>query len=873
MKNKLHVCIILPAIILALFACKPKEVVADTPFGDDPFTTIVGANGMPPLPPNTIYPSIHESLTTYKIYNANNTLLSSFSHQDVIDNNYKDIVLNPNNYVIISHAGYESGRILDLVLTNSSSDSSIYTLRISKNGSIDARNTKPHTEVISPPPRRLVTLKFLYQTNQETVKNKNLAILQEQRFISLQSQLYYYNLNYTNRLYGIDLGDFLKNTIAVISPKSGYPSYQVMETIAISGNPSPFIYLIDAETDGLGEYSLYYTTKPSSNNEFNILSASLDDSPIHNPYPPVTSIVNDETSDYGKKINILLEQYLPEQSIKNYYPVESSFKLSIKENNMSYLDVKESDLKLYIDNTEINISEYALDVTSDESGHHQIDILFRNDFIEKNAGKTIQIKQESEIINEQGFILDSLTDNKLPVNIEANLDYYLPTFGWQNISTPESTSLVSVISDISTEISDDITVPVGTKLSDIPIDSIVLKAVNNSYNWDTIEYYYDNPDLILDDNSTNIKINFVSKTFGNNIIKNVDIKLIDISIDIKGVEQFSWSTDNPIVANSNWVQITIPNLDNYDTIIENIEITGKKNINGDIVSTNRVDMLEIGTTLYLVNVDATIITNDQTYNYTKENIEVPITIKKLNLSARSLDTIILSQSDDLMTQNLKNWVTDVKLEGYLTPESPITEIFLKENNDYNYNVSFKNENLDSNKIGMATYTLVITAETLINGEQTFGPIEIDVTVYINGINVSIPEELKFNNAKSGIYSNQFINRVDEDWTITVNDSRITPENDWRLSVKLIEPFTSIYDESLQIDDILIYRKDGNSHNDLNQDVFINNETYVIGQGVGSKTISYGKDSGFLLKVDHIKSLTATPGSYNSIIQFIVDDVP
>lgn len=349
---------------------------------------------------------------------------------------------------------------------------------------------------------------------------------------------------------------------------------------------------------------------------------------------------------------------------------------------------------------------------------------------------------------------------------------------------------------------------------------------------------------------------------------------------VTGKEQFSWTTDAQLAANGNWVTATVfdggdPSI-NEQATVDSIVITSKKGSgDADYVATNQVDMLTIGQTVYRVTVTGSTEIKGEAFGFTQEDVEVPVTIKKLLLTAQPADSIQIGRQTPLSDILFEEWVKNVQLEGELTPGSPLTKVELAGNINYSYNVSLKaGQTFDNDVIGFKDYTLVVAANTAINGQQSFGPIDVNVTVLVTGLGLSQPNELAFNPGSSGAYKNQLLKRQESDWSIGVQDTRVNPATDWSLYVKLEQPFQATSGgQTHEIKDILVYKGQDQEQPAYDTSVYLDSDNYQILNGKGNMTKTWDEDHGFLLASDSRKSMSIGPGDYHAVLQFTLADVP
>lgn len=337
--------------------------------------------------------------------------------------------------------------------------------------------------------------------------------------------------------------------------------------------------------------------------------------------------------------------------------------------------------------------------------------------------------------------------------------------------------------------------------------------------------------------------------------------------------QTAWTTDEPLIASASWVQAVITENDEEKQAVENptVKITGREAMpnSGTYTETDGVDMLSVGITNYRVEVSAE-------YNgvtLTGEGI-VSVTIKKLELKADPVGTqeepIVIDRNGEVSNETLRTWVKNVRLEGKLTENAAETIVALQDNDSYEYTVSFKEgETVDTGKIGEQTCTLVVTATTTINGAQTFGPIEVPVTIWITGLGLEVPEELDFKNGRPSVYQKQLLERSDTNWTIGVVDTRKQAQTDWTVNVKLTQNFqTEIGSDIREIKDILFYKDQSSAEGH-----FIDGDNYPIFTGKGDVTKSWASDAGFLLSITPWKSLNIQKGNYTAVLAFTLSDAP
>lgn len=349
---------------------------------------------------------------------------------------------------------------------------------------------------------------------------------------------------------------------------------------------------------------------------------------------------------------------------------------------------------------------------------------------------------------------------------------------------------------------------------------------------------------------------------------------------VTGEEQFSWTTDPQLAPTGSWVTATVFDGDNplisEQATVDSIVITSKKGPeDSTFVSTNQVDMLTVGQTVYRVTVNGSTEIKGENFEFTQADVEVPVTIKKLTLTAQPADLIQVGRQTPLADILFEEWVKDVQLEGELMTNTPLTKIELAGNSDYSYSVSLKSgQSFDSDVVGIKDYTLVVTANTSINGHQVFGPIEVNVSALVTGLGLSQPNELVFNSGSSGSYKNQLLKRKETDWSIGVQDTRANPVTDWSLYVKLEQPFqTTSGGQIHEIKDILVYKGQDQEQPAYNTSVYLDSDNYQILNGKGNMTKTWDEDYGFLLASDSQTSMSISPGDYNAVLQFTLADVP
>lgn len=336
---------------------------------------------------------------------------------------------------------------------------------------------------------------------------------------------------------------------------------------------------------------------------------------------------------------------------------------------------------------------------------------------------------------------------------------------------------------------------------------------------------------------------------------------ISYNLEAKGNPQNYYNTDQqPMAADRlKWVTSEIVSSRGERTPVDatSVTITGRKS-GSNTVATDKVDMSLVGTNTYLVTVKA----SHEGTEYTKTNVEVPITIKEVTytLTAESAGNqeFIQDSSPDI---ELKNWVKNVRLKEN---EHPELEAFEPDN----YTVTFKAPSaLDTSTVGEKTYTLEV--KTTYNGKTYTTTVDVPVKIIAGELSLNVPTVLGFEDALAQTSKKQVVNRKDPDWAIKVEDTRATSKRtDWDLNVRISEDFTlnSSDNRKHSLSDILVYKEDA-----AVTPVFLSEASYPILKSSSELPNEVNKkwsaESGFLLEISRLKSLQIKDGEYDATLEF------
>ncbi|NKC68534.1 hypothetical protein [Vagococcus fluvialis] len=599
----------------------------------------------------------------------------------------------------------------------------------------------------------------------------------------------------------------------------------------------------------------------------------------------------------GEKMSIEMKQTLNTQSSSNYIPTQDSFELVITEKNSGFLNIDDNDFILSIDGNEISNdgSSYTLEIDRQDT-QHEIKIILKSEFLNhwnqisssNGVEKVLSIKQTSNINQNETSIKEAINEGQFIMPFSSKLTYNIAPDSETNplevtVDTPIQDVLLNVEPELTADIETKKTVRKGTILNDIPINQLIQNERNINFPWDRVTAIYKEPDTVFNEIGTHeIVLNLISETFSTIVPMEVSINVVEnFEYEIIATEQNAWTTDEQLVANNNWISGVVFDPSNpeieHDIAVDSITITAKKNKDDtNFVPIDIIDMLSQGKTIYRATVVGHVELDGEIISFTDENIEIPVNIKKLDLIGEGSENIQIGRLTKFEDIDFKTWVTNVQLEGQLTESSPKLEIPLNNNSDFDYTVEPKSgQSFNTDTIGYQNYTLIITATTQINGEQTFNPVEVEVRFLVIGLGLHHPDEIVFEPGVSEVYKKQILKRQNKEWAIDIQDTRINPVDDWQVYVKLEQEFQTELSNGItqKISDLLVFRGQDSGQPHYNEYKYVDKENLAILHGKGNLNKLWDEDYGLLLISDPKSSMSIKAGDYTALIQFTLADVP
>lgn len=792
--------------------------------------------------------------------------------------------------VRITKVGVHNGKYIDLLVTNIGLVSG-GTFHTSSNGTISFYRSNMNPDDLY---SSYLNMEVVYSGEDLPLRNQLFYL--PSRITSINYELGQYVKGYhtenTKAFYYSNSDFFIKNFVKLDRSSSSLFTYMSATNRSIL-NEGYFTIYGDIGENGykIGSYnsdipeSAIFFFQPSDKS---LLPVKYD--PLQIP-TEATSINN------GEKMAIEMKQTLNTQYSNAYIPTQDSFELVITEKNSGFLNIDSNDFILSINGNEISNdgSSYVLEI--DRQGtQHNIKLTLKSEFLNhwnqissaNGVDTVLSIKQTSHIHQNETSIKEAIDEGQFVMPFSSTLTYSITPDSESNplqvtVDTPIQDVLLHVEPELTADIETEKNVRKGTVLKDIPISDLIQNEKNINFPWDTVTAAYKEPETVFNElGAQRVVINLISDTFSTILPIEVSVNVIEnLNYKITATEQNAWTTDEQLVANKNWISGVVFDPDNPENeqsiTVDSITITAKKNVGDtEFVPTDNIDMLSQGETIYKATVVGHGEINGEILTFTDKNIEIPINIKKLDLTGEGAENIQIGRLTKLEDIDLKTWVTNVQLEGQLTDSSPKLQIPLINNSNFDYNVEPKpGQTFNTDAIGYQNYTLIITATTQINGEQTFNPVEVEVSFLVTGLGLSHPDELEFESGFSEVYEKQILKRQNREWTIDVQDTRINPTDDWQVYVKLEQEFqTEMADGTTQeISDLLVFRGQDPGQPNYNEYTYVDKDNLAILHGKGSLNKFWDEDYGLLLISDPKSSISIKSGDYNAIIQFTLADVP
>lgn len=790
----------------------------------------------------------------------------------------------------ITKVGVYNGKYIDLLITNVGAVSGGY-FDISANGAISFYRSNMNTSDVA----------SSYLNMEVVYSNEN---------IPLRNHFFYLPTRITS--IGYDLGRHVKgyqteNTIAFYYSNSDNFIKTNVKLDRTSSNFFTYMSARDYSSINEGNFTIYGKTGESGYRlgSYNGVSAP---SAIHFFQPGQKSLLpvnydplqipKEATSiNNGEKISIEMKQTLNTQSSSNYIPTQDSFELVITEKNSGFLNIDDNDFILSIDGNEISNdgSSYTLEIDRQDT-QHEIKIILKSEFLNhwnqisssNGVEKVLSIKQTSNINQNETSIKEAINEGQFIMPFSSKLTYNITPDRETNplevtVDTPIQDVLLNVEPELTADIETKKTVRKGTILNDIPINQLIQNERNINFPWDRVTAIYKEPDTVFNEIGTHeIVLNLISETFSTIVPMEVSINVVEnFEYEIIATEQNAWTTDEQLVANNNWISGVVFDPNNpeieHDIAVDSITITAKKNKDDtNFVPIDIIDMLSQGKTIYRATVVGHVELDGEIISFTDENIEIPVNIKKLDLIGEGSENIQIGRLTKFEDIDFKTWVTNVQLEGQLTESSPKLEIPLNNNSDFDYTVEPKSgQSFNTDTIGYQNYTLIITATTQINGEQTFNPVEVEVRFLVIGLGLHHPDEIVFEPGVSEVYKKQILKRQNKEWAIDIQDTRINPVDDWQVYVKLEQEFQTELSNGItqKISDLLVFRGQDSGQPHYNEYKYVDKENLAILHGKGNLNKLWDEDYGLLLISDPKSSMSIKAGDYTALIQFTLADVP
>lgn len=792
--------------------------------------------------------------------------------------------------VRITKVGVQNGKYIDLLITNIGLASGGY-FNTATNGTITFyRFNMNNNDLYS----SYLNMEVLY--NDETIPLKNHSFYLPTKISSINYALGDYVKGYqtenTKAFYYSKSDNFLNTNVKLGRTSSNLFTYMSAKGTS-DKNEGNFTIYGDTGEDGY-KFGTYNSINSSSAIYF---FQPSDKSLLPVNYDPLQIPTEAISINNGEKMAIEMKQTLNTQHSSSYIPTQDSFELVISEKNSGFLNIDNNDFILSIDGNEISNdgSSYVLEI--DKQGtQHNIKLILKSEFLNhwnqiSNANgvdTVLSIKQTSNINQNETSIKEAIDEGQFVMPFSSTLTYSITPDSESNplqvtVDTPIQDVLLHVEPELTADIETEKTVRKGTVLKDVPISDLIQNEKNINFPWDTVTAAYKEPETVFNElGAQRVVINLISDTFSTILPIEVSVNVIEnLNYKITATEQNAWTTDEQLVANKDWISGVVfdpSNLENEQSItVDSITITGKKNVGDtDFIPTDNIDMLSQGQTIYKATVAGHGELDGNVLTFTDKNIEIPINIKKLDLTGEGAENIQIGRLTKLEDIDLKTWVTNVQLEGQLTDSSPKLQIPLINNSNFDYNVEPKpGQTFNTDAIGYQNYTLIITATTQINGEQTFNPVEVEVSFLVTGLGLSHPDELEFESGFSEVYSKQILKRQNKEWAIDVQDTRINPTDDWQVYVKLEQEFqTELSNGTTQeISDLLVFRGQDPGQPNFNEYRYVDKDNLAILHGKGNFNKFWDEDYGLLLISDPKSSMAIKSGDYNAIIQFTLADVP
>ncbi|MGX7149950.1 hypothetical protein [Enterococcus ureasiticus] len=475
------------------------------------------------IDPNAINIGLVGVDNTISIYNTNGVLTKTipmYPASMAYHNNFM-----PNETARVSKAGIYKGRYVDLMFKNTG----VYSgdINISPNGTVTFYRTNTYEAYA-----KYLTMKIVDHETSEEFKDNTFYMPTYLTSIgySLGQYVKGYDKSLTKAYYIPSADAFLKSSAYLDTTSNAAFDFMSAQGNSKTGEGYFTIY---GQTSAAG-YSFGSITSGGSATALPFFSPGLK-SPLPVDYLPLAIPKTASPSADQKKMELTMKQELSKQTIDKYVPDNDSFKLTITEENTTFLDIQKNDFSLFMNNQEVvnDGTAYTLDVG--KSGDKTtITVNLKTSYLKEQNGiaqaKAIEIRQSSAIKQNESDMKAAMNEQKFTVPIAAKLSYDLKfdeaSTLKKEIDTPNQDVTLALTPPLTADVTTGYMVTSGTKVSDIPIDNLVKNFRNTMYDWDQVTASYASPTTILSGTGNQIiVVNLISDTFGNTVPVNVTVRV------------------------------------------------------------------------------------------------------------------------------------------------------------------------------------------------------------------------------------------------------------------------------------------------------------------------------------------------------------